>query len=62
MIWYDIYLIAIGLIPSGSSTYTFAHNQYREWNIHNSKKIGTCVTIKKLHSKDAATGPYSVTD
>ena len=42
MIWYDIYLAAIGLTPGGSSTahiYTQQYTEYKERNIHNNHKI-----------------------
>ena len=42
MIWYDIYLAAIGLTPGGSSTahiYKQHYTEYKERNIHNNHKI-----------------------
>jgi hypothetical protein len=51
---YDIYvtyLTVTGLYPVAAVQYTFTHTQYtgyRKRNIHNSKKLGTYLTIKEL--------------
>jgi hypothetical protein len=46
---YDIYLTAIGLTPGGSNTlHVYTQTEHSTRNIHNNKKIGTYITIKKL--------------